>query len=106
MRADAAPFVITHGEPHPGNVLWSAQGPLLLDWDTALLAPAGRDLWMLADESRDEPSDVALYRLWWELGEVAGYVTEIREPHTDTEDVREAWTNLQHYVARLSRSPE
>lgn len=41
---EAAHWVVTHGEPHPGNVLDTEAGPMLLDWDTILLAPAERDL--------------------------------------------------------------
>ena len=30
--------VITHGEPHPGNVMRSRDGLMLIDWDTVALA--------------------------------------------------------------------
>ena len=39
--------VLTHGEPHPGNTMLTAAGWLLIDWDTALVAPPERDLWSL-----------------------------------------------------------
>ena len=32
-------FVLTHGEPHPGNTLMIERGVVLIDWDTALIAP-------------------------------------------------------------------
>jgi spectinomycin phosphotransferase len=46
--------VITHGEPHSGNLIWDGGRCLLIDWDTAGLAPQERDLWMLADGGGDE----------------------------------------------------
>jgi len=72
----AASLVITHGEPHPGNVIRvaadgaapprggaapprggaapPARGIMLIDWDTVALAPPERDLWMVATETGDE----------------------------------------------------
>lgn len=35
--------VVCHGDVHPGNVLMTASGPLLLDWDLLCAAPAGWD---------------------------------------------------------------
>lgn len=38
-------LVVCHGEPSPGNVLFSLDGtPHLLDWNTVILAPRERDL--------------------------------------------------------------
>ena len=74
----AADVVVTHGEPHPGNIIRrdGASGPAaaasaeaaaaacgpaqasaglaLIDWDTVALAPPERDLWMVATESGAE----------------------------------------------------
>lgn len=36
-----------HGDCHPGNLLWTDTGPLLLDLDDARMGPAVQDLWML-----------------------------------------------------------
>lgn len=35
--------VVCHGDVHPGNVVMSADGPVLLDWDLLSWAPAGWD---------------------------------------------------------------
>lgn len=35
--------VVCHGDVHPGNVLMTADGPVLIDWDLMCTAPAGWD---------------------------------------------------------------
>jgi Ser/Thr protein kinase RdoA (MazF antagonist) len=37
-----------HGDCHPGNVLWTDEGPHFVDLDDARMGPAVQDLWMLA----------------------------------------------------------
>jgi Ser/Thr protein kinase RdoA (MazF antagonist) len=39
--------VVCHGDVHPGNVVMTADGPFLLDWDLLCRAPAGWDHAML-----------------------------------------------------------
>lgn len=39
----AAPQVVLHGDLHPGNVVQSADGPVLLDWDLRCVGPAAWD---------------------------------------------------------------
>ncbi|MEZ0446351.1 phosphotransferase [Cellulomonas sp. ICMP 17802] len=39
--------VICHGDPHLGNVVLSAEGPVLVDWDDAVVAAPERDLALL-----------------------------------------------------------
>lgn len=36
-----------HGDCHPGNLLWTPQGPIFLDFDDMLTGPAVQDVWML-----------------------------------------------------------
>jgi len=50
--------VITHGEPHAGNVMRLGEKLFLVDWDTVALAPPERDLCMIASDTGDE---LALY---------------------------------------------
>jgi Ser/Thr protein kinase RdoA (MazF antagonist) len=38
-----------HGDCHPGNVLWTDDGPHFVDFDDARTGPAVQDLWMLAN---------------------------------------------------------
>jgi Ser/Thr protein kinase RdoA (MazF antagonist) len=35
--------VVCHGDVHPGNVVMSGHGPVLLDWDLLCMAPPGWD---------------------------------------------------------------
>ena len=41
---------MTHGEPHRGNIVVTDAGVVLVDWDTCLLAPPERDVWLVAGE--------------------------------------------------------
>ncbi len=43
-----------HGDCHPGNVLWTDQGPHFVDLDDARGGPAVQDLWMLLSGGREE----------------------------------------------------
>jgi spectinomycin phosphotransferase len=112
-------MVLTHGEPHPGNTMLCGERWLIVDWDTTLIAPPERDLWMVAvaDAAVLDAYEAATgrhvlrdgldcYRLWWDLGEIGYYVTLLREPHDDTEDVRHSWAGLQHYLDPTARWPQ
>ncbi len=106
-------FVVTHGEPHPGNTIATPAGLRLIDWDTARLAPPERDLWMIVQEEPaiaadyaaatgrrlDEPA-LECYRLRWDLADIAGFVAEFRRPHGGNADTRLAFDALRHALAR------
>jgi spectinomycin phosphotransferase/16S rRNA (guanine(1405)-N(7))-methyltransferase len=107
-------MVLTHGEPHPGNLIETESGWRLVDWDTTLIAPPERDLWVVdsGDGSITAAYEAAtgrpvlasvleLYRLTWQLADIALYVAELRHPHDDTEDIRESWTALRHALQHL-----
>jgi spectinomycin phosphotransferase len=115
-RLAAAGVVISHGEPHPGNVVHGDDGLLLIDWDTAGLAPPERDLWMVATESGDEmrryaeltgrpvdPAALAFYRLRWALDDLSCFVRDLRAPHRRTPGTEHAWEALEATVADLTR---
>ncbi|MDY7088161.1 MAG: phosphotransferase [Actinomycetota bacterium] len=156
---DPAAWAVTHGEPHPGNVLRAPSRPpsggrtphnqpigpadepgstghsdafrkseatggtrawdepdrlWLIDWDTVMVAPAERDLWMLTGSmigaTGDDPALlkryeqqtgravspelIAFYRLWWVLADVAVYVDELRRPHGENADLAASLTYL------------
>jgi spectinomycin phosphotransferase len=103
LRADAeargVPSVVTHGEPHSGNIVRTSSGPVLVDWDTVALAPPERDLWMLTGDGMPElyeeragrsVNQAALdyFRLSWDLKDLAEYLSVLRASHTDNEDTR------------------
>ena len=46
-QGDAPASLRLHGDCHPGNMLWSADGPHFVDLDDAMTGPAVQDLWML-----------------------------------------------------------
>jgi len=43
-----------HGDCHPGNVLWTDDGPHFVDFDDCLQGPAVQDLWMLLSGDRPQ----------------------------------------------------
>jgi aminoglycoside phosphotransferase (APT) family kinase protein len=53
----AAPQRIVHGDSHPGNVLWTAGGPLWSDWEDAHLGPLEWDLACLVSAARVHGND-------------------------------------------------
>ena len=105
-------WVVTHGEPHGSNVLTTAHDTRLIDWDTALIAPRERDIWHMDSDDRSAAAIYSaaggpkadaelldMYRLQWDLMEIAGYITLFCDAHEDTEDTRESLQNLRHYIA-------
>jgi hypothetical protein len=108
VAADAHPpgdghVVLTHGEPHPGNVVVSDAGPVLVDWETARVAEPERDLWLLAartdldvaglyaERTGRRPDAVRLSRraLRWALADVASFVPTLLAAPEETADT--AW---------------
>ncbi|MBF0342243.1 MAG: serine/threonine protein kinase [Magnetococcales bacterium] len=43
-----------HGDCHSGNILWTDNGPLFVDFDDARMGPAIQDLWMCLSGDREE----------------------------------------------------
>jgi hypothetical protein len=100
-------MVPTHGEPHPGNFIQAGSRWMLVDWDTVLIAPPERDLWLLdpGDGSVPDayrqvsgrevvPSMLDLYRLTWELSDLASCAARFRRAHADTAEDRKDWEIL------------
>jgi spectinomycin phosphotransferase/16S rRNA (guanine(1405)-N(7))-methyltransferase len=117
-RADPAAPVLTHGEPHPGNTMRTTDrtatgGWLLIDWDTALVAPPERDLWDLdegdgtlhaaytaATGTALRTDLLDLYRLRWDLTDIAVDLARFHAPHGTTADDQETWTILERLVTK------
>jgi Ser/Thr protein kinase RdoA (MazF antagonist) len=51
-RAGAVRTIRLHGDCHPGNTLWTEDGPHFVDLDDARMGPAMQDLWMLLSGDR------------------------------------------------------
>lgn len=94
-------WVVTHGEPHTGNVVWSDAGPRLLDWESLRIAPRERDLRVVLDGDRDLPQRylmaggpqdpvsadlLELFDLEWQLSEIGVNADRFRRQHTGTPD--------------------
>ncbi len=106
--------VVTHGEPHPANVMSVSDTLVLIDWDTVALAVPERDLWMVASEGDDllgryeaatghyvDPATMTLYRLRWYLDDIASAVQLFGLPHELTADTQRWSTDLASMVASL-----
>jgi len=51
-RAGQVRLLRVHGDVHIGNILWTDDGPHIVDLDDARMAPATQDLWMLLSGER------------------------------------------------------
>ncbi len=51
-RAGKVRTLRLHGDCHPGNVLWTDDGPHFVDFDDSRMGPAVQDLWMLLSGER------------------------------------------------------
>jgi spectinomycin phosphotransferase len=115
VRGAGGRNVITHGEPHPGNLLRTRAGLRLVDWDMTALARPERDLWWVIAGDQDaaryswrtgwpvNQDALALYRLRWDLDDVAGFLSHIRGPHQRTADTLMSWTELQKTLEAITR---
>jgi spectinomycin phosphotransferase len=108
--------VLTHGEPHPGNTMRTTGGRwLLIDWDTALVAAPERDLWsldpgdgtLLAEYERatgltPDPDLLQLYRLCWDLKDLAADVRRLLRPHSGSPDDQKTWRVIRLLTGRIA----
>ena len=119
VRSRPERFVVTHGEPGAWNVLKTPAGFVIVDWDFVQLAPPERDLWDLAETDRSvlaaytgatgtaiDSGALALFRMWYDLAEIAEYIELFRAAHSDTEDSAESWKNLEHFLRPAERWPQ
>ena len=87
--------------------------------ESVLQAPPERDLWNLAEADASVLADYSaltgtvidndalrLYRLWYDLAEISGYIAWFSGSHGDTADTAEAWQNLQYYLRPAERWPD
>ncbi len=112
-------MVLTHGEPHPGNLIRTSDGMALVDWDTALLAPSERDLWLLdartgglaaaeytAQSGRPLSRDLLTrYDLAWSLADLAVFVELLQKTPDTTADTAWSWDALRGTLNDLTAWP-
>jgi len=97
QRAGQVAQIRLHGDCHPGNILWTDDGPHFVDFDDARSGPAIQDIWMLLSGERRE--------MTLQLDEIlAGYIEfmdfDPRELHL-IEPLRTL--RMVHYSAWLAR---
>jgi spectinomycin phosphotransferase len=120
VHAAGRPWVLTHGQVHDGNVVWTDEDELLLvDWDCAAIAPRERDLgtwdndldpkteddwtaYTAAGQPRDlDPTTTELYRQVSLLWTICADTELFRAPHVDDADTQHEWQNLRTAVSQL-----
>lgn len=120
VHASGRPWVVTHGQMHAGNIVWTTSGELLLvDWDCAAVTPRERDLGTWGNDldpkthedwavysAAGEPREIdqtarELYRNVALLWTICTDTEVFRFPHTDDADARHEWNNLQTALAQL-----
>ena len=115
-RVDRTRMVLTHGEPHPGNTMLTPDGWRLIDWDTAKVAPPERDLWHVetpeilavyeeATGVRVDEDMLEMYRLRWDLADLAEFASGFAQPHEGSADDEESWRLLQDLLGGLASGP-
>ena len=115
-RPAPAELVITHGEPHPANIMTADGRPALIDWDTVALAPPERDVALIATDSNQgvdhyqqatgrelNPAVIGLYRLRWYLDDLASATRLFRNTHHGTPDTRRWRHGLADGLDQLPR---
>jgi spectinomycin phosphotransferase/16S rRNA (guanine(1405)-N(7))-methyltransferase len=112
---DGTDFVLTHGEPHPGNVMRVDGRYVLVDWESVRLAPRERDLWCVdagdgaavaaytaATGAAPDPVRLQQYALRWDLADLAAYTSVFRAPHAGDANDAKAWGGVERMVPRLA----
>ena len=109
------PFVITHGDPTPGNLIIDAEDRLhIIDWDGVCLGPVEKDLVAFTGERFDvvlesylvdRQNGTALhadifgfYIYEWTLNEIRDYGTKILFKNDDAQQNEYDWESLQDYL--------
>lgn len=110
--------VVTHGEPHPGNLIHTDGDYLLVDWDTVALALPERDLWMLDDGTPQafvsyeratgrtvDATAIHFFRLAWSLSDIASFARLFRLPHEQSSWAEFKWQGFQRLLEGASSTP-
>ena len=117
------PFVITHGDPTPGNLIIDAENRLhIIDWDGVCLGPPEKDLVSFTGERFEVVLESYLakqrnggalhadifgfYIYEWTLNEIRDYGTKILFKNSDTQQNEYDWESLQDYLPPDRKSME
>ena len=109
------PFVITHGDPTPGNLIVDTENRLhLIDWDGVCLGPPEKDLVSFTGERfevvlerylTERQGNVSLYAdifgfyiYEWTINEIRDYGTKILFKNNDAKQNEYDWESLQDYL--------
>ena len=109
------PFVITHGDPTPGNLIIDAENRLhIIDWDGVCLGPPEKDLVSFTGERFEvvlesylaekqngivlHPDIFGFYIYEWTLNEIRDYGTKILFKNDDAQQNEYDWESLQDYL--------
>lgn len=109
------PFVITHGDPTPGNLILDTENRLhLIDWDGVCLGPPEKDLVSFTGERfeivlerylTERQCDVSLhadifgfYIYEWTVNEIRDYGTKVLFKNNDAKQNEYDWESLQDYL--------
>lgn len=86
-----------HGDCHPGNILWTAQGPHFVDLDDCRTGPAIQDIWMLISGDRHSRQSQ-----WMDI--IEGYLQFREFDHRELLLIEPLRTlRIMHYAAWLAR---
>ena len=113
--ARQTPFVITHGDPTPGNLILDTEERLhLIDWDGACLGPPEKDLVSFTGERfevvlerylMERQDNISLhadifgfYIYEWAINEIRDYGTKILFKNDDPTQNAYDWESLQDYL--------
>ena len=113
--ARQTPFVITHGDSTPGNLIIDAENRLhIIDWDGVCLGPPEKDLVSFTGERfevvlerylTERRNGAALhadtfgfYIYEWTLNEIRDYGTKILFKNKDAQQNAYDWESLQDYL--------
>lgn len=97
QRAGDLQLIRLHGDCHPGNILWTRDGPHIVDLDDACTGPAIQDLWMFLSGDRAYMTA--------RLGDILVGYTEFRDFDARELHLIEALRTLRmmHHAAWLAR---
>ena len=94
-------------------MLRTRAGLCLIDWDMTALARPERDLWWVISGDQDaarysqrtgwtvNQDALALYRLRWDLDDIALSVRDFRAPHEQNEDTALMWDALTEHIGEI-----